>query len=38
MSTSKGDTMFGGAKLSSLEDDFSYGVTVAQTNINIRLG
>lgn len=24
--------------MSSLEEDFTYGVTVAQTNINVRLG
>ena len=30
--------MFGGSKLSSLKDDFTHGVTVAQTNIKIRLG
>lgn len=28
----------GGSKVSSLEDDFTHGVTVAQTNIKIRLG
>lgn len=40
MATSKNDSsvMFGASKLSSLEDDFTYGVTVAQTNIKIRLG
>lgn len=40
MATSKSDSsvMFGGSKLSSLEDDFTYGVTVAQTNVKIRLG
>ena len=40
MATSKSDSnvMFGGSKMSSLEDDFTYGVTVAQTNINVRLG
>lgn len=40
MATGKTDSnaMFGGSKLSSLEDDFTYGVTVAQTNIKIRLG
>ena len=40
MATSKSDSnvMFGGSKMSSLEDDFNYGVTVAQTNIKIRLG
>lgn len=40
MATSKNDSnvMFGGSKMSSLEDDFTYGVTVAQTNIKIRLG
>lgn len=29
---------FGGSKKSSLDDDFTYGVTVAQTNIKLRLG
>lgn len=29
---------FGGSKKSSLEDDFTYGVTVAQSNIKLRLG
>ena len=40
MATGKTDSsiMFGGSKLSSLEDDFTHGVTVAQTNIKIRLG
>ncbi|KAL9960282.1 hypothetical protein ACROYT_G033726 [Oculina patagonica] len=40
MATSKSESnvMFGGSKMSSLEDDFTYGVTVAQTNIKIRLG
>ncbi|KXJ15631.1 protein lifeguard 4 [Exaiptasia diaphana] len=28
---------FGGSKKSSIEDDFTYGVTVAQTNIKLRL-
>lgn len=40
MATGKTDSsiMFGGSKLSSLEEDFTHGVTVAQTNIKIRLG
>jgi len=39
MATSKGDSsLFGGTKMSTLEEDFTYGVTVAQTNIKIRLG
>lgn len=41
MATSKGDptgSLFGNPKMSSLEEDFTYGVTVAQTNLKIRLG
>lgn len=37
----KGDStgsLFGNPKMSSLEEDFTYGVTVAQTNLKIRLG
>lgn len=37
-STTSESPMFGGSKFSSLEDDFTYGVTVAQTNIQLRLG
>lgn len=29
---------FGGSKNPSIEEDFTYGVTVAQTNIKLRLG
>ncbi|KAK3736417.1 hypothetical protein QZH41_004033 [Actinostola sp. cb2023] len=29
---------FGGSKTSSIEDDFTYAVTVAKTNIKVRLG
>lgn len=33
-----GVAMFGGSKMGSLEEDFTYGVTVAKTNVSVRLG
>ncbi|XP_068714363.1 protein lifeguard 4-like [Montipora foliosa] len=38
MATTGESGLFSGTKMSSLEEDFTYGVTVAQTNIKIRLG
>ncbi|XP_067023457.1 protein lifeguard 4-like [Acropora muricata] len=38
MATNSETGLFSGTKMSSIEEDFTYGVTVAQTNLNIRLG
>jgi len=38
MATNSDTGLFSGTKMSSIEEDFTYGVTVAQTNLNIRLG
>ncbi|XP_015771793.1 PREDICTED: protein lifeguard 4-like [Acropora digitifera] len=38
MATNSETGLFSGTKMSSIEEDFTYGVTVAQTNLSIRLG
>lgn len=38
MATNTDAGLFAGTKMSSIEEDFTHGVTVAQTNVKIRLG